>query len=48
MKVLWGRSLVSAMPVLVFTARISLGQVALWWTPFSGHENRPFLDRGRH
>jgi DNA-binding NtrC family response regulator len=21
---------------------------ALWWTPFSGHENRPFLDRGRH
>jgi polyvinyl alcohol dehydrogenase (cytochrome) len=28
MKVLWGRSLVPAIPILVFAARISLGQVA--------------------
>ena len=20
----------------------------VWWTPFSGHEKRSFLDRGRH
>jgi putative methionine-R-sulfoxide reductase with GAF domain len=20
----------------------------VWWTPFSGHENRSLLDRGRH
>ena len=25
-----------------------VASIVVWWTPFSGHENGPLLDRGRH